>query len=343
MSLINQMLRDLDTRRGPATGAHVAALEGMGLISVNRVRWRNKIPLLSQGLGGVLAVLLVYQAYSWWNDKPVPTPQQQSVAQNKLDAEPVSISQPPARTVTPAEPSRVSSTESRHVETTRAPAVTPAVDPAASSNKPPDKAAQKPVRTLSPKQEADRLFSAAQQSIASQQNQQAEALLRQTLSKHHHHVEARIQLAALLVAGNKPGEAERLLADGLKINPAHTELALPYVRLLVDRGALASALQILDSVINQNNLDPEALALRAAILYQMERYSESQRDYRQALTVQPNQALWWAGLAISMEHDNQLELALQAYQRAAGLPLDKPVMDYVQERMQVLRNINTRY
>jgi hypothetical protein len=31
MSLINQMLRDLDARRGPASSVEIAALQGMGL------------------------------------------------------------------------------------------------------------------------------------------------------------------------------------------------------------------------------------------------------------------------------------------------------------------------
>ena len=46
---------------------------------------------------------------------------------------------------------------------------------------------------------------------------------------------------------------------------------------------------------------------------------------------------------MALEQDGQSRQALEAFQRAAELPLDKPVYDYVKQRIQLLNNKDFHY
>jgi tetratricopeptide (TPR) repeat protein len=84
--------------------------------------------------------------------------------------------------------------------------------------------------------------------------------------------------------------------------------------------------------------DAETLALRAAIFYKLDRHAESAAEYRKALKFYPQRTLWLTGLAVALEQDGQSTQALEAFQRAAKLPLDKPVETYVKQRTHILSN-----
>jgi MSHA biogenesis protein MshN len=168
-------------------------------------------------------------------------------------------------------------------------------------------------------------------------------LLRQALDEYSRHVSARSQLAALHVSRQQEDKAERLLAEGLVTDSNQLALARPYAQLLSARDELVPALEALDRAIGQRQADAETLALRAAILYRIGRHTESASDYRQALQVQPNQALWWTGLAVALEQSSRSAQALEAYQRAVKLPLENPVDDYVKQRIHALSNKDFHY
>jgi len=74
MSLINQMLKDLDNRRGPVNAAHVTALQGMGLVSINRTKWHNSVTFAAWLVAGLLAIGVSYQTSIWWNTRPQAEP-----------------------------------------------------------------------------------------------------------------------------------------------------------------------------------------------------------------------------------------------------------------------------
>jgi MSHA biogenesis protein MshN len=124
-----------------------------------------------------------------------------------------------------------------------------------------------------------------------------------------------------------------MLAAGLAIDPHARALAKPYAQLLAARGALQAALDVLAEVPP----DAETTALRAAILHRIGNHAEAASAYEDALREQPEQAVWWTGLAIAREHNQEPRKALQAYRRAARLQLSDPVREYVEHRMQALQ------
>lgn len=338
MSLINQVLKDLDARRGPATGVQVAALQGMGLLATNQLQWKWRP---APALWVAAAVLLGIAAYQ------LSRAELASVAQRTSDhpvTEQTQLLPPPARVADPEEDKADA----------QAPAVTNEVAPVqtrtdseqvlavpaapAPQVKPLKVAVKKAVKTLTPRQQAARLFERAQQALAAQEPTRAEALLRQTLATDAGHVEARSQLAGLLVARQESAVAEQVLAEGLLDSPDQLDLAKPYAQLLVARNALEPALAALNRAIAANGVDAEALALRAGLLYRQSSHAEAAADYRQALSYQPMQAVWWTGLAVAEEHNGQTARALAAYQRAAQLPLEQAVREYVNARIQALQH-----
>jgi MSHA biogenesis protein MshN len=190
-----------------------------------------------------------------------------------------------------------------------------------------------PVRNLSPEQSAEQHFAQAQHALAEQNWQRAERLLEETLNVLPAHVEARTQLASLLVTRQANDAAERLLGEGLAIDSQASALAHPYAQLLAERGALQTALDVLAGV----PLDAETEALRAALLHRMGNHAEAAGAYEYALRKQPDQALWWTGLAIAREHNQEPGEALQAYQRAARLQVSGALRKYVEQRVQALQ------
>jgi len=340
MSLINQMLKDLDQRRGPLNETQFAALQGMGLVNINQLKWHRGLPLAAGFVAGIMAILVSYQANTWWNNKPESKPvfipqAATEVAGPEQNAKLDTVATPD--NIHAAAPARIAD----KVDFKENPLDKPAVRHTESPTTAPPTALETdsaPVTVLTAEQKAERLFTRAQRALSRDQQQRGENLLRKALTEYSGHQRARSQLAALLLSRKQEDRAERVLAEGLATDSRQPALARPYAQLLAARGELVPALETLDRAIDQRQPDPETLALRAAILDRMDRHTESAATYRKALQLQPQRALWWTGLAVALERDSQTGQALEAYQHAARRPLDKPVADYVNQRIQVLRN-----
>jgi len=342
MSLINQMLRDLDRRRGPAAGADVAALHSLGLIGAGGCARHLSRPGLVWGIAGIAAVVL-----SGWlagsvtgvdNDRatvtlttqPLPLPpspsQRPDIARpaggGLQPAEPASSApamrspQPPQQPIAAIEP--VSVPEAAHTP------VAVATPPAAKGIAP------------SPTERVDRPFNRAQTALARHDNDSAARLLQQVLAEDPRHKTAREQLVMLTIRNGQPDKAEALVLEGLALAPHRAELAVAYAQLLVERGALAPALASLQEFASGGAADAEILALQAAIQDRLQRYAEAVGSYRAALRLRPGQAVWWTGLGVALEHAGQSAAALSSYRRAAQLPAQDAVKGFLEQRIQTL-------
>jgi len=340
MSLINQMLKDLDKRRGPVNAAHAAALQGMGLVNINQLKWHNSLPFAGWIAAGLVAMAVSYQLSIWWNTKPQRqpplTPQiVAEIAEPELHAQLDTASSPEEHKAAPL--AAVTTRSESTAKELQLPSV-PRTEPRQATLQTAAETVRKPIKRLTPEQKADRLFASAQQALSRHELKRGEDLLRQALDEYSRHVSARSQLAVMHLSKQQEDKAERLLAEGLVTDSHQLALARPYAQLLAARNELVPALRALDRAIGQRQADPETLALRAAILYRMGKHTEAASDYLLALQVQPQRALWWTGLAVVLEQSGRSTQALEAYRRAAGLPLDRPVDDYVEQRIQALGN-----
>jgi len=346
MSLINQMLRDLDARRSPAGNAPVVTLQGVGPVRPQRAVPQRGLAFTAWAvLAGTLLALISLQTGHDDSEQlsgtawaplalPEPTPRSRSTG-HPSPRLPGNSS--PVQTVKASEhvaPVKAGSGSAATVITEqKQQGAAPVV--ASAALEPTVVQPPQPVQNRSPRQSAEQDFAQAQRALAEQNWHDAENLLEQTLKVLPAHLEARTQLASLLVARQANDAAEQLLGEGLAIDPQAGALAKPYAQLLAERGALQTALQVLADV----HPDAEAEALRAAVLHRMGNHAEAAGAYENALHEQPEQALWWTGLAIAREHNREPREALQAYQRAARLQVSGTVRQYVEQRMQALQSM----
>jgi Flp pilus assembly protein TadD len=344
MSLINQMLRDLDKRRGPLNTTQLAALQGMGLINTSRFTWYQSRSFSAWSIAALVTIVLIYPASIWWKSRAEPEP----VTTVQISAD-VTRPEENAQRGTVTTPGKVVSAAPAMTDTADPTQkdlpvpVAPIAEPAPAVTQTPAETAIRPVKTLTPEQRAQHLYSKAQHALSSERHKEGERLLQQALEAYPRHIGARSQLAASLLSRQQGDKAEHLLAEGLLTDPHQFVLARPYAQLLAERGEHIAALATLDVAIAQRRADAETLALRAAILYKLDRHTASAAEYRKALQFNPQRALWWTGLAVALEQDGQSTQALEAFQRAAELPLDKPVEDYVKQRIHILSNKDSNF
>lgn len=343
MSLINQMLRDLDQRRGPAAGADVAALHSLGLVGAGSSARRLGLPGLVWGIAGIAAVALCWLAGSVTHadsEQAAATLTTQPLAL-PLPSHPPDIAPPAGAGLQPAQPASESPRQrSRQTGPQPIAAIEPVSVPEAA--RPATKAAKAPttkIVKLGPREKAEQLFNKAQTALARHDNDSAAHLLQQVLAEDPRHKTAREQLVMLTIRNGRPDKAEALLLEGLALAPRHAELAVAYAQLLVERGALAQALAWLQDFANGGAADADILALQAAIQDRLQRYAEAVDSYRAALRLRPEQAVWWTGLGVALEHAGQSSAALSAYRRAAQLPVQDAVKAFLEQRIQALAGL----
>jgi MSHA biogenesis protein MshN len=82
---------------------------------------------------------------------------------------------------------------------------------------------------------------------------------------------------------------------------------------------------------------PDYYAMLASLEQQTGQQEEAGKYYLALLKLDQNVGSWWFGYALSLEADNQRNLAMQAYRRAINTGnLSPDLMAYAQARMKVL-------
>ncbi len=335
MSIINQVLKDLDQQRGPAGNPQIAALQGIGLVRSKAFRWPGLSSVGIAALVMVLAAFILFKLAGYGTvelqgSEPEPI---KETTQNTTQVT-TPIKQPEPQAVSPVAVKPVEPAPQQPVpqETVDVVAVEPPVMTKAEQPSP------KPVKTLSVRQRAEHAYAAGQKARRKQDNVSAEQLFNNALQLQPEYADARMQLAGIYLERNDVSAAEILLKEGLLLEPDSAQLARLYTQLLSSRGAYESALLSLAPVIDTPAPDAESLALRAAIHARLNRHKEAATDYRAALKLEPKQANWWMGLGLSLEHQGLYGNAVTAYRNASSLPLEGNVKAFVEQRLDQLQN-----
>lgn len=350
MSLVNQMLKDLESRRAPEMGGE-AVLRDLVVGSVPSVRRRASLTLLI--VGGLIVAGAVAAAGYWYTHRPddglaaaasVAAVPERPVEPLGAPKPAVAIPPEPAVGAAPAKPAPHPETTARtkHPEPTPATAaetqqVAPvaAVKPAkkASAVKPtparsvapvapkPTTVAAAPVmerveRPQSPREKARAAYLRGSDWVKRGRLSEAETALRRALELDPDSVDAREVLAAVLIRAQRSAEAETLLKAGLERNPSAYTLARMYGRILAGRNATAEAIKMLERSLPAPALDPDYYGLLAALYQRAGAQDKAAEAYRRVLAVAPERGVWWTGLGISLERLNRAGEALQAYRRA---------------------------
>jgi MSHA biogenesis protein MshN len=345
MSVINQMLRELDARGAVVNEAPVV---------------HARLPVKDNHLGLPVAagLLLVAGGVGYWmltgaSDKPKPSALAVPVIQKAIPA--MRVVAPPVEKlvlhplrVEPAgviEKSKLSAVP-RIQMATSLPIDTPltALKPEPSSQQPTVVPAQsqaesveikkstviKNLAVLTPEAEAQQLYEDAQTLRRAGKSEAAIGKLQQALERDPGMRPARLQLAGLLQASGQPDAALRVLKAGYEQQPNDT-LAIAVGRLLADQGQRDEALIWLER--GRAGLRPADFALMGALLSQTQRFDESARAYQRALAADPDQGGWLLGLGLAQEALGRMDEARATYRKALEHGEFKPeVIEFLQKK-----------
>jgi len=321
MSLINQMLKDLEQRRAQELGMPSTLLQG-----VNRYRIAqhcdDRRPWLMLAL--FLPLLLALGALLWERYRPVSTswvtPNSSTTRLSPPIAPPVPLrlaeqqaAQAPKPTKDQSDTPVASGAASVQPTTLpKLPLKMNTVHLAAA-----DAVVEKRTRALTAEQKAEKIYQQAYLLMAQGKERDARVLLRQALQQQARHFRARELLASSYIKGGRYVEATELLQQGRKLQPQHWLFTQLYARVLLQQQQLDAAVSALNDAPPSVSQDPQYHALLAALYQRQGDHHSAAKTYQELLQRYPREGVWWVGLGISQEQLGQQEQATLAYNKAA--------------------------
>jgi MSHA biogenesis protein MshN len=174
----------------------------------------------------------------------------------------------------------------------------------------------KQMREPTPQQRAENEYRKALLSM--QQGKSTEAIngLELALQLDPQHAAARQTLIGALVDAGRVDDAIRRTREALQQDPAQAGLAMMLARLQMEKGELRSAIETLERALPYGAERADYQAFLAALVQRDQRHKDATQHYLLALKASPQNGVWWMGLGISLQADNRLPEAQEAFKRA---------------------------
>lgn len=148
---------------------------------------------------------------------------------------------------------------------------------------------------------------------------------------------ARQTLVGVLIEQKRTDEAQKLLQDALASRPNQLNFATLLARMQLDRGDNAGAIASMSRALPYAGDNADFLGFSAALLQRVGRHAEAADQYRAALRLRPDAAIWWMGLGISLQASERGAEALDAYRRALSSGSMSPELQaFVEQRIKQL-------
>jgi len=165
----------------------------------------------------------------------------------------------------------------------------------------------------------------------------AQLLLHELLETEPENIKASKKLASLLFAQGDYVRSKLLLIRSIELHPAQSDLRLMLARLYVVQKDNVQAMNILAEIQPSADNQTEYLAYRASLAQQLKQTELAKSDYKTLTKIESTNAKWWLGLAIAEDQLGEMNMAVQAYNRASALgQLDGSVNEFIQQRITVL-------
>lgn len=338
MSLINKMLKDLDSRQGATGGRPIFE----GLQPGRRVLpGANRAVRLMALIGLILSVSALVWVFFGINSTPVPAPVAQApVTPHPVKATPATLAPaPPVAALQPAPkiPARqvAAAPAAPRQATGNAGRETPVASPLPRA--PAAGRMEKTDRPYTPEELVEEAYREAGSLRASGNGAGAERRLKELLATTPRHVRAREMLVSILNENGRWVEARATLEAGIASVPEHAAFRLYLARVLLEHTGEKEAITVLEEGRSSGRVDPELQAFLAALYQRVARHDDAVKAYREALGVNPQEGRWWVGLGISLEAQQDSNGAREAYQRAlASTRLPANLAQYAEGRLQAL-------
>ncbi|HEY8034885.1 MAG TPA: tetratricopeptide repeat protein [Methylobacter sp.] len=360
MSLINQMLRDLENRNttnnAPSTLQHN--------IQVTQPA-ASKTPFLIWCLLAIVTTGGTYWAYQYSktlaknppivvtdNIKKDPTPiapyEKVLTVPNavtdpapKIELEPsestkiqpISVAQPvPAiQTAPPVQPKP----PTQPVQTAQAVQSAPEIVDGPLVKKIPIASNPTLIKSTTPKQQANLLYLQAENNS---DDYSTAYKLEQALKLDPRHLKARLLLAKTLLNQGQVNKTAEFLDQCLVLFPDNLQFINTRAQLYLQQKNPSGALKTLQRIDLTNSFNETYLSLLAATYQQLGSFTNAAKVYQKLLTINPEKAESWLGLALSQEKLGNLKSAREAYQQALSKNiLKESITIYIKQRLTELR------
>jgi MSHA biogenesis protein MshN len=179
-------------------------------------------------------------------------------------------------------------------------------------------------------QRAEGAYRGALASLQEGRVNEAIASLQKALQVDPKHDAARQTLVGLLIENKRSDEAMRQLQLGLTFDARQPALAMLLARLQIERGE--SGIETLTRTLPYAAGNGEYQALLAGALQRQQRHREAAEQYQAALRTQPQNAVWWMGLGISLLAEKRNAEAVDAFQKAKASGTLSPELQAFVER-----------
>jgi len=350
MSLINQMLRDLEQRlpSDTATLPQITPVVAEKTLSARRWPWGVAVLASLTGLG--------YVVVNIWMQTPITQvlPALPATHTAVVAAPPVDVS------AVPPETSSRSVVEPEQVKPIASPTPVPDRDASAPSQDPAlvVEPLTKPVKTSTPKLATPKKTKPAPVNVSpvpsspslavqiERLRQQADdaasltmrkEIFKELLALAPHDLKTRDQLLAILLKTASVAEQESFLRDSLMLYPNHLAFVTSLARLQLQQKNAVAASATLERAEAAGSGDIAYVSLLAASYQQQKRFREAAPLYQTLTRLQPEKAEHWLGLGICADNLQQAQTAVQAYQRALEpQTLNGDVTLYIQQRLAAL-------
>jgi MSHA biogenesis protein MshN len=317
MSMINEMLRDLDKRHA-AGGEDRQLTAGVLLAAPARRGYRGL--LLRFGLVALVAGVGTSAWIHYRKTGVLPPVVQVAAANTPSSAKPGPVQLAPA---VPKDADAPAGAPQRAKPATAAMTAVKAFMGSAGAVlvqvKPEPKSPDgQPVsfKIVSPGQRSENFYRQAVSLLQQARVAEAKQVLRQAIGANAANHDARLLLGEMLVDANNNSEAATLLRHGLDLAPGNSGLSMALARVQVANATSEEALATLEQGLPNAGDDAEYHAFVAALMQNQGRHGEAVQHYLTALRSDPSMPTWLIGAGISLQAKNQMNDAAEAFQRA---------------------------
>lgn len=148
---------------------------------------------------------------------------------------------------------------------------------------------------------------------------------------------ARLTLANLAVTQGRFTDAKDILHAGLLLSPHNVELVLLQSRVLASLNDVSGAIALMTSISPPLADHTNYYATLAAFYQRQAAYDNAAQLYHQLVQYDPSEGVWWMGLGIAMESSGHNNAAVEAFQHALNASgLTPEVHAYVTEQLNKL-------
>lgn len=356
MSLINQMLQDLEQRR--SQGGERGLPAGVRAV-VPRGRERRSgwwLVTLAALLGIIVVLLWLLQrrppvpvnppvAVQPPVVAPTPAPNLDSLRLAAIPAVPMSAeakkAEPP-----PANRARASEKSSEAVSPSNPPAGNikglEEAKAVPSKNDGAGKRAEAigvaPAKQISPQQQAEFSYQKAVALLQQGRVTEAQESLGESIRVAPDHAASRQALAGILVEKKQYAQAEHLLREGLDRGGSQPEFAMAMARIQVERGDGHGALETLQQNLPNAKNHASYQAFLAALLQRQGQHKPAIEHYLTALRLAPTSSSSLVGLGISLQAENHPAEAQEAFSRAkTSGGLSPELQNFVEQRLKQIQ------